>query len=103
VIFGDLFLADIRAWRERLLVGTGLTPVFPLWGLPTGELARTMINGGIEAMICAAVVSPPRAGQPFDHAFLDSLPPDIDPCGENGEFHTFVTNMPGFSCPVSFP
>ena len=98
MIFGDLFLADIRAWREGLLAGTGLTPVFPLWGLRTAELARAIINGGIEAVVCAP---PPR--QPFDHAFLDSLPPDIDPCGENGEFHTFVTNMPGFSCAVSFP
>ena len=106
VIFGDLFLRDIRAWREQLLRDTGLTPIFPLWGMPTRQLAREMEKGGIEAIVCAVDESklpPSTIGQPFDARFLDSLPAHVDPCGENGEFHTFVTNMPGFSCAVSFP
>ncbi len=105
MIFGDLFLRDIRVWRERLLEGSGLMPLFPLWGMRTGELARAMVNGGLEATICAVDESKlPREliGRPLDHAFLDSLPVGVDPCGENGEFHTFVTTMPGFSCAASF-
>ena len=92
IVFGDLFLSDIRAWREQLLSGTGMTPVFPLWCEPTGALAREMIRGGLEATVCAGV----SAGFPFDERFLESLPEGVDPCGENGEFHTFVRNMPGF-------
>jgi diphthamide synthase (EF-2-diphthine--ammonia ligase) len=105
VIFGDLFLSDIRAWREALLADTGLTPVFPLWGLATAPLAQAMLRGGLEATVCAVDESrlePRWVGQAFDSRFLAALPPGVDPCGENGEFHTFVTRMPGFSCAASF-
>jgi len=101
ILFGDLFLADIRAWRENLLATTALQPVFPLWMQPSAALAREMIAGGLEAVVCAAG-NPNLIGRDFNESFLASLPPSVDPCGENGEFHTFVQNMPGFSCPVSF-
>ena len=94
IIFGDLFLNDIRAWREQLMSGTALTPVFPLWLEPTAALALEMIRGGLRATVCAPAA---LRGQLFDQKFLASLPPDTDPCGENGEFHTFVTHMPGFN------
>jgi uncharacterized protein (TIGR00290 family) len=99
VIFGDLFLSDIREWRENLLSDTGLLPVFPLWMEPTGELARRMIDGGLRSTVCASVETK-LVGRPFDEAFLAALPVSFDPCGENGEFHTFVHDMPGFRCPV---
>ena len=94
IIFGDLFLTDIRAWREQLMSGTALTPVFPLWLEPTAALAQEMIRGGLRATICAPAA---LRGQLFNQEFLASLSPDTDPCGENGEFHTFVTHMPGFN------
>lgn len=99
VIFGDLFLADIRAWREQLLEGTGLTACFPLWGEPTERLALEMIQGGLRATICAvdsAKIPRLLPGVPFDAALIANLPNGVDPCGENGEFHTFVSWMPGF-------
>ncbi len=104
VAFGDLFLEDIRAYRERQLEGTGLAPLFPLWRLPTGELAREMIQAGVKSKVTC--VDPRKldrsfAGREFDMAFLESLPPGIDPCGENGEFHTFVYASPVFSGPIS--
>jgi uncharacterized protein (TIGR00290 family) len=97
--FGDLFLADIRAYRERQLAGTGIAPIFPLWGRDTHALAREMIDGGLVARVTC--VDPSRldrsfAGRPFDHAFLADLPAGVDPCGENGEFHTFVSAGPMF-------
>lgn len=102
VAFGDLFLSDVRAYRERLVAGTGLTPVFPLWEPPggTAALARRMLAGGLEAT--AVSVDPDRlgasfAGRRFDAGFLDSLPDGVDPCGENGEFHTLCTAGPMFS------
>lgn len=103
VVFGDLFLADIREYRERQLRGTGLEPVFPLWGLPTAALAREMIAGGLRARItCVDPKALPRsfAGREFDAAFLDALPAATDPCGENGEFHSFVYAGPMFSGPL---
>jgi uncharacterized protein (TIGR00290 family) len=106
VVFGDLFLQDIRAWREQLLRGTGMTAVFPLWMEPTGGLAREMIREGLDAAVCS--VDPAKlpesfVGRRFDEAFLAELPAGIDPCGENGEFHTFVKNMPGFArCAESY-
>jgi uncharacterized protein (TIGR00290 family) len=106
VVFGDLFLSDIRAWREQLLSDTGVKPVFPLWLEPTDVLAREMISGGLKASVCAVDRSRlPTAliGQSFDEAFLARLPAGVDPCGENGEFHTFVSNMPEFTrCAESF-
>jgi uncharacterized protein (TIGR00290 family) len=97
MIFGDLFLEDIRAYREKQLAGSGITPVFPLWLKPTGRLAREMIDGGVEAHL--AVVDLQKlpagfAGRRFDAALLDDLPAGADPCGENGEFHSFVSAGP---------
>jgi uncharacterized protein (TIGR00290 family) len=103
VAFGDLFLEDIRAYRERQLQGTGLDPLFPVWRVPTGELAREMIAAGVKAKITC--VDPKQlaaafAGRDFDRELLDALPPGADPCGENGEFHTFVHASPVFSRPI---
>ena len=103
VAFGDLFLQDIRAYRERQLQGTGLDPLFPVWQIPTAQLARDMIAAGVKAKITCvdpAQVDRTFAGRDFDQALLDSLPPGIDPCGENGEFHTFVYDAPVFSSPI---
>jgi diphthamide synthase (EF-2-diphthine--ammonia ligase) len=97
IIFGDLFLHDIRAYREQRLRSTGITPVFPLWDFPTAPLARTMIAAGLAArLVCVdpRVLPAEFAGRSFDAALLDDLPAGVDPCGENGEFHTFVTAGP---------
>jgi uncharacterized protein (TIGR00290 family) len=99
IVFGDLFLEDVRRYRERLLAGSGIEPVFPLWGRDTGELAREMIAGGLSAVVVC--LDPRRlarsfAGRRYDARFLDDLPPGVDPCGENGEFHTCVTGGPMF-------
>ncbi len=104
VVFGDLFLADIRAYRERQMAQLGLQCVFPLWLRDTHSLAREMIASGIEARIAAvnaARLDRSYAGRMFDDAFLADLPADVDPCGENGEFHTFVTNAPMFAAPIA--
>ena len=101
--FGDLFLADIRAYREKQLAGTGLQPLFPVWQIPTADLARTMIASGLRAKITCVdpkVLAAEFAGRDFDSQFLADLPPGIDPCGENGEFHTFVYDAPGFRHPI---
>jgi uncharacterized protein (TIGR00290 family) len=103
VAFGDLFLTDIREYREKQLAGTGLEPLFPLWGLPTKELAREMVEGGISAKLTC--VDPSKldksyAGRKFDLSLIESLPPGIDPCGENGEFHTFVYEAPVLTHPI---
>lgn len=95
--FGDLFLDDIRAYRERQLADTGIAPLFPLWGRDTRKLASEMIDGGLVAHLTC--VDPRKlnrafAGRRFDHALLADLPAGIDPCGENGEFHTFVSAGP---------
>ncbi|MBW2237234.1 MAG: adenine nucleotide alpha hydrolase, partial [Deltaproteobacteria bacterium] len=97
--FGDLFLEDIRAYREHQLDGTGLEPLFPIWGIPTDELARTMVAAGLRAQITC--VDPRQldrsfAGRVFDAQFLADLPAGVDPCGENGEFHSFATDGPMF-------
>jgi uncharacterized protein (TIGR00290 family) len=99
IVFGDLFLADIREYRERLLAGVGMTPVFPLWGRDTRALAHAMVDAGLRAHLTC--VDPRRldrrfAGRTFDAALLAELPADVDPCGEHGEFHTFVTHGPMF-------
>ena len=104
IAFGDLFLADIRAYRERQLQGTGLEPLFPVWHIPTRELATEMIAAGLKAKITCIDpkrLSPSFAGREFDAAFLADLPAGIDPCGENGEFHSFVYDGPMFRQPVS--
>ena len=102
--FGDLFLTDIRAYREKQLAGTGLDPLFPVWRIPTGDLARTMIASGLRAKITCIdpkVLPAEFAGRDFDTQFLADLPPGIDPCGENGEFHSFVYDGPGFRQPIN--
>jgi uncharacterized protein (TIGR00290 family) len=106
VIFGDLFLQDVRAYREQKLAGTGITPIFPLWHRPTPALAREMIDAGVETyLVCVDLrqLSKAFAGRRFDRALLAELPPSADLCGENGEFHSCVTAGPMFSrkVPVS--
>jgi uncharacterized protein (TIGR00290 family) len=99
VAFGDLFLEDIRRYREERLAGTGLTPLFPLWGLPTTSLATEMIEGGLRARVACVdtrILDVSCAGRDYDAAFVAGLPPGVDPCGENGEFHTCVYAGPIF-------
>ncbi len=103
VVFGDLYLEWIRSYREERLHDTGLAPVFPLWGAPTRALAEGMVVAGVRAVLTC--VDPSKvgrefAGREFDADLLDALPPDADPCGENGEFHTFAYAGPGFSAPL---
>lgn len=103
VAFGDIFLEDVRAYREQQMMGSGLTPLFPLWGQDTRSLAKRMIDGGLEARIaCLDPRAMPRelAGARFDAALLEALPTGLDPCGENGEFHTFAHAGPMFSAPI---
>ena len=103
IAFGDLFLADIRAYREKQLEPTGLEPLFPLWQIPTDVLAREMIASGIRARLsCVDKKQLPVsfAGREFDDAFLRDLPPQADPCGERGEFHTCVYAGPMFTAPL---
>jgi uncharacterized protein (TIGR00290 family) len=100
IIFGDLFLEDIRAYREQKLRGTGITPVFPLWGRPTLQLAQAMIASGLEATIATVDLKKlpaDFAGRKFDAQLLADLPGGVDPCGENGEFHSCVVAGPIFS------
>ncbi len=101
--FGDLFLQDIRDYRVDKLEGTGIEPVFPLWQRPTKELASQMIEGGQRTMITC--IDPKKldasfAGREFTREFLKDLPDHIDPCGENGEFHSFVFDAPAFDCAI---
>ena len=100
VIFGDLFLEDLRAWREAKLAAIGVTAVFPIWMRPTDALAREMIAAGVEAHLAVVdlkKLSAGFAGKRFDAALLAGLPASVDPCGENGEFHSFVSAGPMLS------
>ena len=104
--FGDLHLADIRAYRERQLAGTGLAPLFPLWGssADTPALARAMLAAGVRAILTC--VDPRQLAAEFvgcqlDAALLAALPPTVDPCGERGEFHTFCWDAPAFAAPIA--
>jgi uncharacterized protein (TIGR00290 family) len=103
MVFGDLFLEDIRAYRERTLAALGMTPLFPLWGRETRRLAGEMIEQGLVAhLVC---LDPKRmgrsfAGRRFDAEFLNEIPATVDPCGENGEFHTVVSEGPMFRTPI---
>ena len=102
--FGDLFLADIKEYRQAKLSGTGITPLFPIWLMPTDQLAREMISKGLRAVVtCVDPKQLPAsfAGREFNEEFLSSLPADVDPCGERGEFHTFAFDGPMFSKPVN--
>jgi uncharacterized protein (TIGR00290 family) len=103
VAFGDLFLEDVRAYREKQMAGTGLEPIFPVWGLPTGELAREMIAAGMRAKLtCVDTGKLDRsfAGREFDDRLLAELPEGVDPCGERGEFHSFVYGGPMFDSAI---
>jgi uncharacterized protein (TIGR00290 family) len=104
VAFGDLFLADVRSYRENQLKNTGLEPLFPLWQIPTDELAREIIAGGLRARLsCVDTKQLPAefAGREFDAALLRDLPAEADPCGERGEFHTCVYAGPMFTKPLA--
>lgn len=104
IAFGDLFLADIKAWREALCARLGWTPLFPLFGSDTAQLARGMIGGGLRAQLCCVdttQLDAGFAGRAFDHALLRELPETVDPCGENGEFHTCVSAGPMFDKPIA--
>jgi diphthamide synthase (EF-2-diphthine--ammonia ligase) len=102
--FGDLYLEDVRRYREERLVGTGIAPVFPLWGRDTGELVREMLSGGLRARVTC--VDPRKlpatfAGRELDESLLTELPANADPCAENGEFHTCAYAGPMFAAPIS--
>jgi uncharacterized protein (TIGR00290 family) len=104
VAFGDLYLEDIRRYRETQMAGTGLELVFPLWQIPTDQLAQQMISGGLKAVITCLdprVMPEQLAGYQFSRQLLEELPETVDPCGENGEFHTFAWDGPMFKNPVS--
>lgn len=104
VAFGDLFLEDVRRYRERQFAALARPLMFPIWGRNTSELAREFIASGFEAiLVCVDTTMLPAefAGRAFDEALLDDLPAGVDPCGENGEFHTFVTHGPVFALPIA--
>jgi uncharacterized protein (TIGR00290 family) len=104
IIFGDLFLEDIRAYREKQLASSGMTPIFPLWGRDTRQLAEDMVAGGLSAFLTcvdARQLDRSFAGRRFDKDLLAALPPGLDPCGENGEFHTFANAGPMFRTEIS--
>ena len=104
IAFGDLFLPDVRAYREAQLKPTGLEPLFPLWEIPTNTLARQMITGGLRAkVVCvdSRQLNPSFAGREFDTSLLNELPATVDPCGERGEFHSCVYDGPMFQRPIA--
>jgi uncharacterized protein (TIGR00290 family) len=105
IAFGDLFLEDVRAYRERLLVRNGWMPLFPIWGIDTAVLARRFVDDGFAArVVCVDTTQIDRsfAGRSFDDQLLADLPAAVDPCGERGEFHTFVADGPLFTSPVKY-
>src|SRR5262245_29841118 len=104
IAFGDLFLTDVRAYRERLVEGTGLRPVFPLWGMATVDLAKRFVSCGFRAVVVCVdprQIDVSHCGAEYDDALLHALPGSADPCGERGEFHTFVYDGPMFSQPIA--
>lgn len=105
VAFGDLYLADIRAYREAQLARMGMAALFPLWGKDTRELAQGAVDAGVRAVVVSVDprrLGPEWLGRAYDRRFLEDLPAAVDPCGERGEFHTFVYDGPGFAAPVAF-
>jgi uncharacterized protein (TIGR00290 family) len=103
VAFGDLYLEDIRQYRDRMLDSIGMKALYPIWGFNTRTLARRFVSDGFEAtLVCVdpRALDGSFAGRKFDDVLLDELPPSVDPCGENGEFHTFVSNAPMFRNPM---
>jgi uncharacterized protein (TIGR00290 family) len=104
VAFGDLFLEDVRKYREEKLAGTGLTPLFPIWGIPTDNLARQMVDSGLRSVLTCVnpkLLDRSFAGRQFDRALLDDLPAGVDKCGERGEFHSFAWDGPMFDHKVA--
>jgi uncharacterized protein (TIGR00290 family) len=104
MVFGDLFLEDIRDYRDTRLTRVGMTAIYPLWQEPTDLLAREMLAAGVEARVATVDLSKldaSFAGRPWDAAFLADLPENVDPCGENGEFHTCVLDGPAFAAPIA--
>lgn len=104
IAFGDLFLKDIRAYREKMHEDQRIKPVFPIWGIPTDQLAHDIVDNGFEAYLTC--IDPKKldasfAGRKYDKSLLADLPADVDPCGEHGEFHTFVFNGPNFASPIA--
>jgi uncharacterized protein (TIGR00290 family) len=105
IAFGDLFLEDVRLYREERLAAAGWKGMFPLWGLSTASLARTFVDRGYAArLVCVdtTLLSADFAGRAYDATLLDDLPESVDPCGERGEFHTFTSYGPGFGAPVQY-
>ena len=105
VAFGDLFLEDIRAYREGMLAGLGLRGLYPVWGRDTSALVREFLDVGFRAVLVCVdveVLDASFAGRELDRTLLAELPEGVDPCGENGEFHTFVFDGPGFRAPIAF-
>jgi uncharacterized protein (TIGR00290 family) len=104
VAFGDLFLEDVRGYREKQMAGTGLEPIFPLWGVPTRDLAEEMIAGGLRARLTCVdttKLAQSFAGREFDRRLLADLPKEVDPCGERGEFHSFVYAGPMLNAAIT--
>ena len=103
VAFGDLFLEDVRAYREDRMAQWGLDPIFPIWGLPTDQLSRQMVDNGLKAYLTCVdprTLAREFAGRLYDHSFLTALPETVDACGENGEFHTFAFDGPMYKHPI---
>jgi len=104
VAFGDLFLEDVRRYREERLTGSGLQPLFPVWGIPTSDLSTQMLDAGLRARVACVdtrVLDASFVGREWNRALLDELPAGVDPCGENGEFHTCVYAGPMFHTPLA--
>jgi uncharacterized protein (TIGR00290 family) len=103
IAFGDLFLEEVRKYREEKLTGTGITPIFPLWGIPTRALSNEMIASGLKAVITSIdpkLIPEEFIGKQYNESFLRQIPDTVDPCGENGEFHTFAHAGPMFTEPI---
>ena len=101
--FGDLFLEDVRRYREERLKETGIMPIFPVWGIPTKELSRKMVASGLKAVITCVdprFLAREFSAREYNGSFLDDIPEGVDPCGENGEFHSFAFNGPMFQNPI---
>jgi uncharacterized protein (TIGR00290 family) len=104
IAFGDLFLEDVRKYREEKLAGTGIEPIFPLWGIPTPTLSKEMLRSGLKAVITSIdpkLIPAEFIGRQYNEVFLQQIPETVDPCGENGEFHTFAFAGPMFTEPIN--
>jgi uncharacterized protein (TIGR00290 family) len=105
IMFGDIFLEDVKNYREKMLEGTGLTPVFPLWRESSSALINEFVHKGFKTVLCCVdshQLNPAFVGRIIDHSFIEEYPQDSDICGENGEFHTFVFDGPNFSFPIDY-